>query len=444
MYKPKILVADPSKTVRTVIRFELEQEGYEVIEAKDGNQALEHAKTSSPGLIMLDLETPSPDGFNIFKLLQEEGLQNVPVIFITANNSPVARERSFQLGAVDFIVKPFAKGTIGQSVNKILRSHSSSRQLSALIVDDDSVSRKFLRKKLEAKGFKIHEAKNGKKGFEIMKARRNEIEILITDIEMPEMTGEDLCVKVRKELLLNNIPIIFLTSTSDRSELNELLKSGGTDYLIKPFSNEELDARILVHTEKVLLSRSLRQTAESLQYANKEIQFLSETDPLTGCINKRHFVDKIKNEISRTRRYKHPLSLLFCDLDQYNLVKDSHGEQTGEKLLKTFAQCIKQEIRSEVDWIARNGNDEFMIVLPETDLSGAEIVAQRLRRAVSTIKKEIGGTSLQMTASFGGTGISPDTTRDKVTLDTLVNRANKLLFLSKSKGKNTISMGKLY
>ena len=275
----KILVVDDSSTLRKIIRSELEKGGYKVIEASNGIEALSMAASSpQPDLLTLDIEMPKLDGFktceklygpNFARFFEKFKDNKIPVIFVTAKDSIEDRGKGFKLGAVNFITKPFPKGEILSAVDKILKPGKELEGLTALVVDDSRTARNIVSRALITEGMTVIEAKNGLEGLSIMCNRMDEIDIVITDLEMPEMDGGKMCLKIRQELGLTDLPIIFFTGIADQSQLLKLFKAGGTDYVIKPFIKEEMLARIIVQLEKTRLNKRLRQNVQELRQSNK-------------------------------------------------------------------------------------------------------------------------------------------------------------------------------
>ena len=277
MIKQKtILVVDDSSVIRKIIRKELKDSDYLIADAADGESALRLATQSRVDLVTLDIEMPGMDGFETCQKLHS--VQNarffshikngkVPVIFVTGKDNLEDRKKGFKLGAADFITKPFARGDLLLAVNKILKHDSRLEGLSALIVDVSATARSIISGVLEREGLKVIEAEDGVQAFEIISSRMTEIDMVITDFNMPRMQGIDLCRKIREELKMMDMPIILLTDMSDRSRVLEVFQAGGTDYLVKPFVKEELLARLTVHLERTQLTHRLRETIKEVNDA---------------------------------------------------------------------------------------------------------------------------------------------------------------------------------
>lgn len=281
MPKKKILVVDDYQTVRNIIRKELEAGGYEVAEVENGIKAINYVIKSPPDLITLDIEMPILDGFQTYEKIQEEKFKkligkDIPVVFITSRDTIEFRQRGFSLGASDFLAKPFSPGDLLEIVNAILQPLAKFKDLSALVVDDNAVERKMVALTLSRQGVSVIEAENGRQAFEILQQDPKSIDLVVSDLIMPEMKGDELCLKTRRELNLPDVPFFLLTSAELKNQILELFKMGVTDYLLKPFVKEELLARLRVHLDRADLNKSLRKTVKKLNQAKKEAEKNSE------------------------------------------------------------------------------------------------------------------------------------------------------------------------
>ena len=303
-----------------------------------------------------------------------------------------------------------------------------------LIVEDNPVSRKLLEKTLKKGGYEVVSAASGLEALELFKKRF--FPIVITDWMMPEMDGLQLCRHIRTMDLPGYVFIILLTAKDTKEDLITGLEAGADDYLTKPFNYPELKARLKAGQRILELEKSLKK-------ANEEIRLLSITDSLTGCYNRYYLMERLNHEIKRASRYNHELSVIMCDIDHFKKVNDTYGHQTGDLVLKSFANTISTSIRKDVDWLARYGGEEFLVVLPETGWQGALALAERLRKVVASTKTPSPQGEISITASFGVTGFDTKTPSDKVSLEQLISAADSYLYQAKEAGRNRVKGGPL-
>ncbi len=184
----------------------------------------------------------------------------------------------------------------------------------------------------------------------------------------------------------------------------------------------ELDARVADRTEQ-------------LQTALDKLKVLAITDPLTGCHNRLAFSQKYPEALAHAERYGRPLSLVFCDVDRFKSINDNHGHPVGDQVLAAMGHCLRDALRASSDWVARYGGEEFVLVLPETSLSQAQDVAERLRRQIEqTLLVTLpNGGALRVTASLGVAEYRPGERGED-----LLTRADEQLYLAKQAGRNQV------
>ncbi len=281
MKSHKILVVDDSGFMRTVIKTRLAKAGYQIIEAADGLKALETAaREPDIALITMDVEMPNLDGFATSSQLRTDDrlpgyLKTVPIVFITSYDSVEDRRRGFDLGATDFVSKEDIETELVSTVDRILRPETDMTGLEALVVDDSFFARKIVSRVLESRGIVITEAENGKAALETIAKAPGRYDIMVTDLNMPEMDGMELTRKVRLELGMHQMPIIMLSANDDKVTQIELFKAGITDYLTKPFIREELLGRLHSHVEVALFNKKLKEYLRELKNSKEIIENIS-------------------------------------------------------------------------------------------------------------------------------------------------------------------------
>ena len=231
-----------------------------------------------------------------------------------------------------------------------------------LIVDDEMEVGRRIRDLLVNLGFNADFISNGKHTLEQLRDKK--YTFLITDIRMPEVDGIELIKTVRRET--PNINIIAMTGYDKNYTYMDVINAGANDFLTKPFKIDEMEAKI----KRILIERKIRD----------ELARLSITDNLTGLFNQRHFYNRLKEEIGRTKRLKHPLSLILLDLDNFKEFNDRYGHLAGDRMLERCGKIIRSHVRANVDIAFRYGGDEFAIILIEAGHKIAQNIGARLKR----------------------------------------------------------------
>jgi DNA-binding response OmpR family regulator/two-component sensor histidine kinase len=272
----KILVVDDSPTHRAINRQELQLGDYEILEAQDGMEALEVLENTEVDLISLDIEMPVMNGYETFQELrnrkarfQAAGRSIPPVIFVTAQDTLAEREKGFAIGAMDYVVKPYISGELLTAVDRILKPQNTYKGLTALVVDDSASIRHMVADILRKEGLKVIEAEDGSKALEAARENLRQLDLVVTDVVMPEMSGKELCLNIRTELNRKDIPIFFMSTLSEKSLILDMFKAGGTDYFVKPFTKEEFLARLKVHLNVRLMNKQLNQNVLELKKLHK-------------------------------------------------------------------------------------------------------------------------------------------------------------------------------
>lgn len=303
---------------------------------------------------------------------------------------------------------------------------TSPKPYSILLVEDDPISRRLFEKILVNEGFVVRTVENGRQALDLF--RNQFFPIVLSDWEMPEMEGPELCRSIRQENPDRYVFIVLLTSKGSKDDIISGLSAGADDYLIKPAHHAELVARIKTGIRILELERSLKEAMD-------EIHLMSITDPLTSVYNRGYINQRLPQEISRSLRYNHDLSLILCDIDRFKKVNDIYGHLSGDLVLQIFAQRLASSVRQQVDWVGRYGGEEFLIVLPETDLEGALVVAERAREVTQQSPIETSDHIIHISASFGVTSAPP---APHINSELLLQAADQLLYQAKNEGRNRV------
>lgn len=301
----------------------------------------------------------------------------------------------------------------------------------ALIVGNDAVSLKELKRILLDAGYPVSLPPKGVQVVHFLTEKF--FPILIMDGSMPEMDALELCRRIRQEQFPGYVYVMMLQSQNSEGNVLEALEAGADQCFLKPADPKELLVRLKT-AERIL------ELESSLNKRKEEFKILSLQDPLTGAFNRAYLHDQIPNEIKRSYRYSQSLSIILCDIDGFKEINDAHGHLAGDGLLKELVDLLQKSIRDGVDWIARYGGDEFLIVLPNTDLKGARIAAKRLCHSISGEVFMIKNQSVRVTASFGVTGIDLNRKDTPITPELLLEEADESLYKAKNSGGNRIEI----
>jgi two-component system cell cycle response regulator len=311
-----------------------------------------------------------------------------------------------------------------------------------LVVDDDGLVREHLKALLRMGGYEVLTAASGAEALHVMAAQ--DCHIVLTDWQMPDMDGLALCRQIRSKHAASYVYVVMLTVQSAQCDVLAGLAAGIDDYVLKGVSSEEILARLQV-------GRRITRLEQLLRHSTHENRRLTVTDPLTGARNRRYLVEYLSREVTRSRRYDRPLAILACDVDDLHDVNERLGREAGDTVLAEIVARASSCIRKELDWIARSAGDEFIVVLPDTNIQAASHVARKLREVlrrgpVSTFSglvtptMSIGVTALQasheLASDIGITALQANQELASVSVRELLRAAARGLDASKSGGKD--------
>lgn len=244
-----------------------------------------------------------------------------------------------------------------------------------LVVDDEKELCEIVTVMLDIVGFRSRSVNSADECFK--EVARDDYTFVITDISMPGMDGLDLIRNLRRHR--PDLGLIAMTGYTKEYSYVDVINAGANDFINKPFAAEELEAKL----RRAIMERDMR----------KELSRLSITDPLTGLYNHRHFFEKLREEIARAHRQRHPLTLILLDLDDFKLYNDTRGHLAGDQLLERVGGLINSKIRQGVDSGYRYGGDEFAVLLVDATGESSLLAAKRICDAMEA--------ELGVTASHG-------------------------------------------
>lgn len=303
-----------------------------------------------------------------------------------------------------------------------------SEILTIVVVDDSSIYRKLVSDALAQEGYNVFCAKNGREALDLISSVKPAV--LVTDWEMPDLTGLELCKQIRQTSGTYTY-IIMLTSNTTKDQLIKGLDAGADDYLTKPFHPGELLARVAV-------GRRIAELHREVSHKNRLLEELALTDALTGLSNRRAVEHWATRELSGAARHGFPFWVVMADLDHFKGVNDGYGHETGDLVLKQFAAILKAHTRSS-NICGRIGGEEFVLVLCHSDRDGTWKAVERVRQHLENEVFTCGGATLRMTASFGVSGFCGEKAPD---FNQLLREADVALYAAKHLGRNRIEFAK--
>jgi two-component system, cell cycle response regulator len=304
------------------------------------------------------------------------------------------------------------------------------RQPVILVADDEPVNRALIERRLQREGYRVLTAQNGKEAVE--KTQEILPDLVILDVMMPVMDGMEACRHIKEIEATRDIPVIFLSARDETEMKVSGLTLGANDYISKPFKAEELIARVSVAIRLKQERDQLRVNAEEAAERAEVAQERAMTDALTGLLNRYGLQHVLAREHAEARRYDRPLSCLMIDLDNFKTINDTYGHASGDIALQQVAGILREVVRRS-DTVFRYGGEEFLVLLPETDLEGATALAEKIRVNASMRPFGDGERVFNLTLSVGAS-----TLYDHESGNDMIACADMALYHAKERGRNRV------
>ena len=449
----RILVVDDVPANVKLLEARLSAEYFDVVTAMSGREGLAICERAECDVVLLDVMMPDMDGFEVCRRLKSNPkTHHIPVVMVTALDQPSDKVRGLDAGADDFLTKPIAELALIARVRsltrlkmvtdelrmRVLTSHeigieSPEREAVAdtgrggrvLIVDDRPSSYERIATMLRAEHTVDVEAAPNQALFH---AAEGNFDLLIVSLGLENYDGLRLCSQVRSLDRTRNLPILAITEPDNNARMMRGLEIGVNDFLIRPIDKNELLARARSQVRKRRYTERLRDNVQmSIEMAI--------TDALTGLFNRRYMESHLGTLIEQAASRGKPLAALIIDIDYFKAINDGHGHDAGDDVLRDFALRIKRSIRG-IDLACRYGGEEFVVIMPETDMAVAAMVAERLRRRIAAEPFVIaqGSGHIPVTISIGIAGLrGKDDTAAQ-----LLKRADQALYQAKRDGRNRV------
>lgn len=450
----RILVVDDIQANVRLLEARLMSEYFYVLTANSGRDALHICETSSCDLVLLDVMMPEMDGFEVCRRLKSNPrTAHIPVVMVTALDQPDDRVRGLEAGADDFLTKPVNDLALVTRVKSLVRLKmltdelrlraSTGRDLGVesildisaspaepahgriLVVDDRASSYERIVKGLAAE-HAVSVVTDPQEA--IFRAADEEYDAAVISLSLSGVDALRLCSQLRSLERTRTLPIVVVGDADQEAGIIRALDLGVNDYLRRPIDRNELLARVRTQVRRKRYDARLRDSVQAT------IE-MAVTDGLTGLHNRRYFDTHLTGMFEKSASRQKPVALVMCDIDHFKRVNDNHGHDVGDEVIREFARRIKKNIR-HVDLACRYGGEEFVVVMPDTDLALARIVAERIRQEVAAhpFIARGGAEQLPVTVSLG---ISCREGNED-TPEKLLKRADVALYNAKRGGRNQV------
>jgi two-component system cell cycle response regulator len=449
----RVLVVDDIPANVKLLEARLSAEYFDVMTAQSGPEALAMCERAECDIVLLDVMMPDMDGFEVCRRLKTNPItHHIPVVMVTALDQPSDRVRGLEAGADDFLTKPVSDVALISRVRSLARLkmvtdelrlralttkeigiESPEREAVAetgrngriLIVDDRKSSYERIVATLTAEHAVDVESNPSEALFH---AAEGNYDLLIVSLSLKDFDGLRLCSQVRSLERTRSVPILAVAEPDNNTKLVRGLEIGVNDYLLRPIDKNEMLARVRTQIKKKRYTERLRDNVQmSIE--------LAITDALTGLFNRRYMESHLGALVEQAASRGKPIAVLVVDIDYFKAVNDTHGHDAGDDVLREFALRIRKSIRN-IDLACRYGGEEFVIVMPETDMAVATVVAERLRRRIATEPFAIqqGARSLDVTISIGIAAL----TGAGDNAAAILKRADTALYRAKRDGRNRV------
>jgi two-component system, cell cycle response regulator len=446
----KVLVVDDMPANVRLLQAKLEADYYEVLIAYEGKTAIELAILEQPDIILLDVMMPGMNGYEVTRHLKgHEDTRHIPIILVTALDGRDDRLSGLEAGADDFLTKPLDDIVMFSRLRALVRLKQLSdelrqreasgrrvglfdntqlqRQMTApgnvLVVDDNE--RQGLR--LMSQLGEIHRSALETDPVKALKIASGRVDLLVINLMTKAFDALRFIAQLRSNEATRHTPILGIYETDDRKSLLKALELGVTDVLPRPVDSLELIARAKTQIRRKRYADFLRNSLDrSLE--------LAVTDALTGLNNRRYMDMQLASLLQRHIKTGETVSVLVADIDFFKKVNDTYGHDAGDEILKEFAKRLAINVRA-IDMPCRMGGEEFVVIMPDTDLLAAEMIAERVRLAIAADSFDLGGmTEINVTVSVGVStlkGLGD-------TIEGLLKRADEAVYEAKQNGRNQV------
>lgn len=447
----RILVVDDIEANVRLLQAKLTAEYYAVFTASDGASALKAAVDTRPDVILLDVMMPGMDGFEVCRRLKADVVtRHIPVVLVTALDGRKDRLTGLEAGADDFITKPIDDVILMARVRSLTRlkvvidelrqREASGRRMGVIeggagrlaggggrivIADDNARQSAAISQNLLSEHRPVTESEPEK----AVLAVRARADLLVVNLTAKTFDGLRLAAQIRSDEATRHVPILAVVDLDDRPRAVKALEIGVNDVIGRPVDAEELAARV----------RTLIRQKRYADYVRNNLDLsleLAVTDALTGLYNRRYMSGQLEALVGRAVKGGGPAAALLVDIDHFKRINDTFGHAVGDEVLREFAVRLATNVRA-IDLACRYGGEEFVVVMPDTTLDQAMMVAERLRGHVSGSPFRIAGLDEALTVTIS-VGVACTEGEEEDSPHALLKRADNGVYAAKAAGRNQV------
>lgn len=416
MEKNKILIVEDNKALAKLIAKKMEDKVEMDIDIAH-SLAEAQAFLTNPKeyfIALLDLNLPDAPNGEVVDYVISKGL---PSIVLTGSMDEATRESFIHKDIVDYVYK----GNMDDInyIFRIINRLSKNRQYKVMVVEDSAPFRSALKKILTSLQFQVFTAAHGEEAMNYF-TDNPDIKLALCDYRMPVKDGLEVLKEIRTIGDKNQIGVLMMTSPSENVNGAIFLKNGANDFIAKPFVKEELICRV-------------NNTIEAMENINQIADFANK-DFLTGVYNRRYFYENMNEYVAYAEEHMEPYVVAMLDIDHFKKINDTHGHNSGDKVLKTLAKKLIDETKGD-DLIARFGGEEFCVILKNISNEDAVKFFVNLRANIANCKVQLKKEQISFTVSIGVAF-----SRSDYRLDELLELADEALYRAKENGRNRVEI----
>ncbi len=448
----RVLIVDDIPTNVRLLEARLTAEYYAVVTASSGPQALAICESQDIDIVLLDVMMPDMDGFEVCQRLKSNPrTQHVPVLMVTALDQTSDRVRGLEVGADDFLTKPVDDVQLMARVKSLIRLKSLTDELRARAMTGQQIAIEDALRAMDtintAGGAVLIIDTDGRHAERIKSyiTPEHDVDILTNPADAVfQVTGKQyelalvsmaltdfdplrVCSQMRTLEHTRNLPLILIAEDADKPKVVRALDLGVNDFISRPVERHELAARVRTQIRRHRYAMELRQSVNNTMA-------LAVTDDMTGLYNRRYFDRHLGVMLGKAQTLKRDMALMILDIDHFKAVNDTHGHDIGDAVIREFAARLKRNIRG-IDLACRFGGEEFVVLMPDTDIRQAEAVAERVRQSISDRVFDVGAPRPLVVTVSAGVTLNESLVDSP---ESLIKRADVALYRAKREGRNRV------